>query len=437
MVPTDAMSYMQEMVVEAVHRNSGCRDGLMDHVIDGPASISKTCLLRAMGRSAQKEIEAATNGRQQNMIPVVHITTSQTRSRGLTGSWSGSYLGPNPEPKNLAEGAVLAPVVLCEASRHRKPVDRYWGRGGGTMNASDDRARSRAFVLGTPDFSDQGRSRRDLELLHAAAQKIGSSLDVTRTAQDLADVLVPSLGDQAWVLLAEAVFEGDEPPKLAGAGQWHLRQTGVASASGVWPTPLLPPGAACPPLPDGPHMQQMQRGETVRGHRTEHPMIDFPELVSLLIPERGHSYVSSPLFARGLVLGVVVVWRTEQPHPFDKEDADLLAEIASRAALSVDNARRYTREHHAVLALQQRLLPPAATDTAAAETVGFYRPAGGGAEISGDWFDVIPLPSLRVSLVVGDVAGHGLHATATMGRLRTGVQTLADLELDPAELLTH
>ncbi|MFD0508512.1 PP2C family protein-serine/threonine phosphatase [Streptomyces chiangmaiensis] len=166
-------------------------------------------------------------------------------------------------------------------------------------------------------------------------------------------------------------------------------------------------------------------------------MIDFPELVSLLIPERGHSYVSSPLFARGLVLGVVVVWRTEQPHPFDKEDADLLAEIASRAALSVDNARRYTREHHAVLALQQRLLPPAATDTAAAETVGFYRPAGGGAEISGDWFDVIPLPSLRVSLVVGDVAGHGLHATATMGRLRTGVQTLADLELDPAELLTH
>ncbi|MFD0508511.1 hypothetical protein ACFQ0G_48345 [Streptomyces chiangmaiensis] len=223
------MSYMQEMVVEAVHRNSGCRDGLMDHVIDGPASISKTCLLRAMGRSAQKEIEAATNGRQQNMIPVVHITTSQTRSRGLTGSWSGSYLGPNPEPKNLAEGAVLAPVVLCEASRHRKPVDRYWGRGGGTMNASDDRARSRAFVLGTPDFSDQGRSRRDLELLHAAAQKIGSSLDVTRTAQDLADVLVPSLGDQAWVLLAEAVFEGDEPPKLAGAGQWHLRQTGGLS----------------------------------------------------------------------------------------------------------------------------------------------------------------------------------------------------------------
>ncbi|MFG2586137.1 SpoIIE family protein phosphatase [Streptomyces malaysiensis] len=287
------------------------------------------------------------------------------------------------------------------------------------------------------DTSEQDRTRRQLDLQRAAAKRIGASLDVTRTAQDLTDVLVPAFGDLAWVLLADAVFDGNEPPKLAGGGQWHVRQTAVASATGAWPAPLLPPGTAAPPMPDSLIMRYVQRGKTVKGHRNENPLFHVPELSPLFVPEQGHSWVSSPLFARGLVLGVVVVWRTEQPEPFDEEDADLLTEIVSRAALSIDNARRYTREHRAVLALQQRLLPPATTDTPAAETAGLYVPAGGGAEISGDWYDVIPLPSLRVALVVGDVTGHGLHATATMGRLRTAVQTLADLELDPTELLTH
>jgi hypothetical protein len=104
MVPTDATTHMQKTVVDAVHRNSGCREGLMDQVIDGPAGTGKTCLLRAMGRTAQKEIEAATNGRQQNTIPVVHITTPADPEPRVNWVWEiGSYLGLNPEPKNLAE----------------------------------------------------------------------------------------------------------------------------------------------------------------------------------------------------------------------------------------------------------------------------------------------------------------------------------------------
>jgi anti-sigma regulatory factor (Ser/Thr protein kinase) len=57
--------------------------------------------------------------------------------------------------------------------------------------------------------------------------------------------------------------------------------------------------------------------------------------------------------------------------------------------------------------------------------------------VGGDWFDVVPLSGTRVALVVGDVVGHGIHASATMGRLRTAVRTLADVDLPPDELLTH
>ncbi|WP_448332384.1 SpoIIE family protein phosphatase [Streptomyces sp. DSM 41534] len=291
------------------------------------------------------------------------------------------------------------------------------------------------------DTAKWQRSRHDLELRHQASATIGRSLDVQRTAQDLADVLVPALGDLAWVNLAESVLGGDEPPKFLGGGELHLRRAAVASAIGPWPAPLLQPGAPVPPFGDWPGLRALQRGETIilrdRAGINDGLSRAFPDAFSLLVPEHAHSMVASPLFARGFLLGTVVVWRTKWAEPFTDLDAGLLADIASAASLSVDNARRYTREHRAAVALQQRLLPRATTDTPASVTSGFYLPASGGADISGDWFDVILLPSLRIAFVVGDVIGHGLPATATMGRLRTAVQTLADLELGPEELLTH
>ncbi|MFC9795646.1 SpoIIE family protein phosphatase [Streptomyces sp. NPDC127584] len=316
--------------------------------------------------------------------------------------------------------------------------DRMWSLS--TFRLTDPADRPLGMCQTYLDITDGYRAERRLALLTRAGAGIGATLDVARTAQELADVLVPDLGDVAWVALSEAVLEGDEPPKMLGPGEWNLRRTGAAPPGDDWPTGLPATGAVPPTLPDHPLLRRIGQGETVllpdrdsltaaaEGHL---------ELAHLFVPEHGHSVIAAPLFARGLVLGTVVVWRTRRPGPFRQEDADLLTEIASRAALGVDNARRYTREHRAAVALQQRLLPAATTDTPAAETVGFYVPAGGGAEIGGDWYDVIALPSFRVALVAGDVTGHGLPATATMGRLRTAVDTLADLELEPDELLTH
>ncbi|MGP4085541.1 SpoIIE family protein phosphatase [Streptomyces sp. KR55] len=330
--------------------------------------------------------------------------------------------------------------VAGREQRMRSPQTpgQQWCFSLSAVRLEDDRGHPMGVAALLTDSTGRWQAARDLELRHRASALIGTSLDVKRTAQHLVDVLVPALGDMAWVELAEAVFEGDEPPKVFGGGELHLRRAAVASADGHWPTRLLQPDAAVPPFPDLPVMRSLQQGKVFTlSVPTKVGRVGSPELARLFVPEHAHAFAAAPLFARGLMLGSVALWRTGQPEPFDQEEADLLGEITSRAALSVDNARRYTREHRAAVALQQRLLPRAVTDTTAAETAGIYLPAAGGAEISGDWFDVIPLPSLRVAFVVGDVIGHGLNATATMGRLRTAVQTLADLELEPAELLTH
>ncbi|MFJ5228402.1 SpoIIE family protein phosphatase [Kitasatospora sp. NPDC088391] len=91
--------------------------------------------------------------------------------------------------------------------------------------------------------------------------------------------------------------------------------------------------------------------------------------------------------------------------------------------------------HPLAVTLQRSLLPRDLPAHEAVEAAHRYLPAHAG--VGGDWYDVIPLSGARIALVVGDVVGHGLHAAATMGRLRTAVRNLAMLDLPPDELLTH
>ncbi|MBT2469815.1 SpoIIE family protein phosphatase [Streptomyces sp. ISL-66] len=297
-----------------------------------------------------------------------------------------------------------------------------------------------APVEGTSTTPELDGEQRRQELSHAAAATIGASLDVTDTVQTLVNLLVPGFADLATVDLAESVLVGDEPARFAASGDVRLRRIAAAQSPAVSAENLLPVGQALPPVPDNALMRPLMQGHPVliSDVATLHTALSVdPEHLRSFIPRGAHSSVAVPLYARGLILGCVTVWRSQLSSAFGDEDASLLEDVVSRTALGVDNARRYTKEHRSALALQRSLLPHSAVDLAAAETAGLYQPAGGGVGVGGDWFDVIPLPSLRVAFVVGDVVGHGLDATAAMARLRTAVQTLADLDLDPGELLTH
>ncbi|MEV7124048.1 SpoIIE family protein phosphatase [Kitasatospora griseola] len=328
---------------------------------------------------------------------------------GLAGSKLHDYL--QPEDADAAE-AILRHVVttgepVVRTALRIRPLDDP--RGGSVMEIQAFRLQALdGAVIGVTalfgDVTELHRYRRRADVLHRATAAVGGSLSVAGNAEDLAGVLVPGLGDRVEVDIAEAVFSGDDPQPDAD-GRLAVRRTATAG----------PPRDDDRPLgPLGRELLGASAGSTE----------DPPSM-------------SAPLKARSGPLGRVTVRRDPAEGPYRHEDLDLLREIAARASLALDNARRYTREHRAAVGLQRSLLPPAETTVPAATTASIYRPTDTATGVGGDWFDVIPLSSARVALVAGDVVGHGLQASATMGRLRTAVRTLADLDLEPDELLVH
>ncbi|GAA2267587.1 SpoIIE family protein phosphatase/ATP-binding protein [Kitasatospora cystarginea] len=275
-----------------------------------------------------------------------------------------------------------------------------------------------------------------LRLLYDASVAIGTTLDVQRTAEELAQVAVGRFADHVTVDLAESVLRGEEPSTGVYDEAPELRRVALAGVRDDHPlyreggVHRYPPAT---PMAVGfvtgrpvlvPDLRASLDTHTPGGDRTQ-----------VMLGYGLRSLITVPLRARGVLMGIANFWRAEGSVPFDEDDLSLAEELAARAAVSIDNARRFTREHSMAVTLQHSLLPRGLPEQNALEIAYRYLPAQAG--VGGDWFDVIPLPGTRVALVVGDVVGHGLHAAATMGRLRTAVQNFSTLDLPPDELLGH
>ncbi|MFJ9844231.1 SpoIIE family protein phosphatase [Kitasatospora sp. NPDC101155] len=321
---------------------------------------------------------------------------------------------------HLAEDRLLA-----VSSRPTAP----FGGGPGSVATIRDTTELRALA----GQAEAARAR--LKLLYDAGLRVGTTLDIVRTAQELADVAVPRFADFVTVELAEAVLRGDEPlPGTGVAGGPRIRRV---AADGIREDrPFYPVGSQISPLPGTPEATALGSGRAslVADLRQAHAWwARDPQTADRILAYGVHSLVSAPLKARGLTLGTVTFWRAGESAPFGPEDVSFAEELVARAAMCLDNARRYTREHRMAEALQRSLLPRGLPEQNALAVAYRYLPAQRG--VGGDWFDVVPLPGFRVALVVGDVVGHGLHAAATMGRLRTAVLNFAALDLPPDELL--
>ncbi|MFI8965777.1 SpoIIE family protein phosphatase [Streptomyces sp. NPDC053493] len=279
------------------------------------------------------------------------------------------------------------------------------------------------------------RARHRFALLAEAGERIGTTLDLRQTAEEVASFLVPQLADSADVQLLESVLDPDES---TAATRGVLRRLAVRFPDPTAPTALLAVGQTFQIPLDSVYEEVITEARAMDLTVGDIPaLIRDPRLEALrrYLATRIGSARLIPLVARGKVLGTVSVTRLRTREPFDEEDRVLINDVVSRAALNIDNARLYTTQRQAARTLQRSLTNNALPDVTGLELTGRYLPASDH-DVGGDWFDVVALPGGRTGLVIGDVMGHGIHAAAVMGQLRTAVRTLARHDIAPERMLS-
>lgn len=351
----------------------------------------------------------------------------------------------------VAQILELGYPVLEFSQNDRVPVTPDWG----VPRRAERRARreraARALAEGRPvpqDAADESEDleyaavRERLEFLNEVSGRIGTSLDLARTIVEVSKAVVPRFTDVAGTYLREQVVAGEEFSEGVPdtTTMWHRVALEHTDEPGRWDD-VVPVGEAMPFPAHTPFFQCMTSGEPVLVPRISEPMghaiasqFEKRDIRPLIT---GRSMLIVPLKARNVVLGFMILLRHPERVEFNDMDRVTGAELAARAGLVLDNARMYTYQESVAETLQDSMLPHIPPRMAGCDIATRYLPGTLLGRVGGDWFDSVKLPGARTALVVGDVMGHGLNSAAMMGQLRTAVQTMAALDLPPAQLLRN
>jgi serine phosphatase RsbU (regulator of sigma subunit)/anti-sigma regulatory factor (Ser/Thr protein kinase) len=367
----------------------------------------------------------------------------------------GAHLGDLVAGRSTAEPALTQLLEAVKAGREATavlPISTREGRRVETVASvqpmlgnGDSPGLTALAVLRMPPtraerFVDPALMRHSL--LDDTFRQIGATLDLDQVARGLINILVPHFCTAAGLLVLESVAAGDEFPVNPPDGSQLMRRLAVATDDGSpgWDA-AFPTGEVLLYPPDTPYVECMDTGKPVRI-----TAMDSAKAVSIAESWlrrpvakllSGTSMLLLPLATKDTSLGFFVCTRKAGYRPYDDYDSEIGMEFASRAAIFIDNARQYNRERTTALTLQRSLLPTGLSAPSSVDVKHRYLPGSKLIEVGGDWYESIALPGARAALVVGDVAGHGVRAAVTMGRLRTAIHTLATLELPPDESLAQ
>jgi len=276
------------------------------------------------------------------------------------------------------------------------------------------------------------------DLLREAVARVGTTLDLTRTAREVTEVVVPEFADAAAVFVLERLLTAEEPMLDVASSSALVRRLAarLAGQPAAVTDNLLRPGEAFLFGAESPSYRAMTSGSpVVTGYLDRETADRLARRPGGREPDASYtSFLSVPLIARGVVLGCVTFARVVGREGFAPADTEIAAELAAHAAVCIDNARLYHRERRVAFVLQQGLVPEEPRVPEGLEVAARYLPVGT-SMVGGDWHDIVALPGGRTALIMGDAMGHGPEAAAVMVQLRTAAHTLADLELPPEEVL--
>ncbi|MFE5888383.1 ATP-binding SpoIIE family protein phosphatase [Streptomyces sp. NPDC002285] len=388
-----------------------------------PALWEDPYVARMAGENVAEHIGAALFGLEHAIEPKLIELPAADVDRAQILARHGIPLSEMLRALRLSEEIVFD-RLLTELSRLSDDAQQV-SEAARELNAMSTTYVDRVSEQAVATFQEQRdrRLRWRSAMVNEASMRIGTTLDIARTTQELADLASDHFADVVTVDLLDAVLRGQD---AVDKGPPVLRRMARGPADAADPETAIAPQQLHIPADGSPAADALAGGRPSRHQHGRNRSIP-----------RAHSTLVVPLRARGTTLGVAEFHRLGNTARYDDEDLVLAQEIAARAAVAVDNARRYTHARATAVTLQRSLLPQEAPEQSAVDVAYRYLPAGSDSGVGGDWYDVIPLSGARVALVVGDVVGHGIRAAATMGLLRTAVRTLADIDLPPDELLTH
>ncbi|MER6437129.1 PAS domain-containing protein [Streptomyces sp. NPDC001185] len=371
----------------------------------------------------------------------LHLRRYNPAAGGKQGVFTADSIGLSPHELWPESNSKEFETCMAEVLESGTPVIGFEKRGrppgdpghehvftNSVFRLEDHAGHVMGLATTSTEITEQRIAEDRIRLLADASTLFGTSLDMMETGQQLADLSVPRFADATAVDVLATFLTGRDADHsatdLRRIGLRHRASTTASDGGSRIHQARYP----FPPT-SGPRLAELEphRVETVLPHDDGEPL--YPGTSGT---RRTHALVV-PMKAHGDVVGVVTFYRLGLENPFSDFDVLTARDLAARAALSIDNARRYTHEHSAVRALQRELLPHGTPEQSAVRTAHFFAPASAGA----NWFDVIPMPGARVALVLGTTSEAGLSGAAAIGRLGTAVHTLTDMDLGPEEVLSR
>jgi phosphoserine phosphatase RsbU/P len=343
-------------------------------------------------------------GRTEAQRPIVVRPGDDSAADAAMARFGSAELIVVPIALDTEHGAVLV-IALGEQRASRRDLD-----------LADAVANEIALSLGNSYFYEQALIRANsLETVFRISQAVGSSLDVKVVLNRLLDVVQKILSADAVALMT-----------------YDARRKTIATE--------MARGRVSPSIIE----RVFKSGDDVVGYvfASGEP-VAFRDLhegmegVSGDAARNGlHSMLAVPLLARGRSIGVLTVFSAGE-GAFNDDDMSMLQTFASQAALAIDTARLYSREHDVATLLQQSILPGALPEFAGIDAASAYEPAGGDTEIGGDYYDLFRAPDESLWLAIADVCGKGVRAATKTSMIKYSVRSLVAAGFSPRRVVTE